>query len=265
LYPVPVLYKPNKRDKRQVLARHSLQSSTNHAPHREAPLPVTKREALLLRVFQAHEAAVTAAVVTTDDDTRQRVVTSSLDCGVAVWQLEQNGLESGRLSAAKIDSGRPVLSIAAGAKDGIFCGKTGDNEIRFWEPPKAGFQPRVALGPHGGWIRDIQSYGKWMFSCDCNTLRQWDLSWINPRHMRDVSLFKGDILSIAVGGDMVFAGTTDGFIHSWSIAENGELNKERSLLAHNGRINAIAWCNDILYTAGNDGKLKVLSPIRRYG
>lgn len=233
-------------------------------PHRPPPpKPPKDREAVLCRMFQAHEAAITAAIVVADEASQQRLVTSSLDKSLAYWRLVQNGLDSSKLEAARILCKRPVFSLAGDtdtAKDGsnrVYCARTGgENDILSWEPPKTGFNPRVVLGPHGGWVRDLQSYGRWMFSCDCNTLRQWDLSWTNPRHIRDVSLFKGDIRSIAVGGDKVFVGVTDGTIRSWTIAQNGELVESATCRAHEGRINSIVWDDGVLYSAGNDGNLK---------
>jgi len=213
-------------------------------------------------MFQAHSKAVTAAVVVLDEELQQRIVTSSLDRSLAYWRLHQNGLDSNKLETARIPCGRPVLSIAddtdrAKGTNSVYCAQMGgDNDIVSWDPPKSGFNPRVVLGPHGGWVRDLQSYGRWMFSCDCNTLRQWDLSWMNPRHMRDVSLYKGDILSIAVGDDKVFVGVADGTIHAWNIKENGELKHSSTIKAHEGRVNAIAWDDGVLYSAGNDGNLK---------
>ena len=242
-----------------VAARH-LQTQ------RESPRKNQENEALLCRMFRAHEAPVTAAVVVADNESQQHIVTSSLDRSLAYWRLHQVGLDTNKLEAARIACGRPVLSITGNTervKDGVnsvYCGRTGgENEIVCWDPPKAGFHPRVMLGPHGGWVRDLKSQGRWMFSCDCNTLRQWDLSWSNPRHLRNVSLYKGDILSIAVGGEKVFVGVSDGSIHSWDIQQNGKLVPAATCQAHKGRINAIVWDDGVLYSAGNDGHLKVQS------
>ena len=46
--------------------------------------------------------------------------------------------------------------------------------------------------------------------CACNVLRQWDLSRAIPRHVRDVTVFKGDILTLATNQGRIFTSGVDG-------------------------------------------------------
>lgn len=264
--PSVLIIRPLKRNERIGRGQVSCKAirPIDHHPSDVRHASLKSDEAVLCRLFRAHDAPITAAVIVEDSDSEQRLVTSSYDQNLVFWRLQQDGLDTNRLEAARFACGHPVLSLAGDsdrAKDGkrsVYCARTGgDNDIVCWDPPKSGFNPKVCLGPHGGWVRDLQSYKKWMFSCDCNTLRQWDLTWTNPRHLRDVSLFKGDILSIAVGDYKVFVGVNDGTIHSWTITDNGELLPSQSIVAHKGRINSIAYGHGVLYSGGDDGHLKV--------
>lgn len=190
-------------------------------------------------------------------------MTASLDNTVAYWSLHQLELHKSRLDSARISSSCPVLAMTGDsdrAKDGsisVYCGRAKANDILCWDhPPNSGFNPRVVLNDQSGWVRDLASVDRWMFSVDCNNLRQWDLSWAMPRHVRDTSLFKGDILCITCGSNKVFAGVSDGSIHSWEIAKTGELIYSSFCKAHKDRVTALVWNEGVLFSAETDGSIR---------
>eukprot|EP00210_Caulerpa_lentillifera_P001599 g1537.t1 len=223
------------------------------------------KEAILYRMFRAHDAAITAAIIVRDDEGHQELVTASLDNTVAYWRLNHLELHKSKLDSFRVSSYYPVLSLTGDsdrAKYGtisVYCGRAKANDILCWDqPPNAGFNPRVILNDQSSWVQDLKSIGRWMFSTDCNKLRQWDLSYAMPRHVRDVSIIKGNILCMACGRDRIFAGVSDGSIHAWRIAKTGELKYTGSCYqAHKDRVTALAWDKQgVLYSAGTDGCIR---------
>lgn len=72
---------------------------------------------------------------------------------------------------------------------------------------------QVVLDDHCGWVRSLAiAQGRWLFSCACNTLRQWDMSRAVPRCTATVSLDKGDILALVARKDRIYAANADGSI-----------------------------------------------------
>lgn len=68
------------------------------------------------------------------------------------------------------------------------------------------------MGGHTGWVRSLATSGKYLFSCGCNHLRQWDTTYSVPKEVSDTQLVRGDILGIAAGGKRVFTAGADGSI-----------------------------------------------------
>jgi len=199
----------------------------------------------------------------------QKLVTASLDTTVAYWSLHQTELHESRLDSFRVSSYYPVLSLTMDsdrAKDGsisVYCGRAKANDILCWDhPPNAGFNPVVILSDQTSWVRSLASTGRWMFSAVGETLRQWDLSWARPRHLRDVKIFKGNILCLTSGKDRIFAGLSDGSIQAWKIAKTGDLIFAGSCKGHKDRVNALAWDGKgVLYSASNDGSIKTWSGV----
>ncbi len=73
-------------------------------------------------------------------------------------------------------------------------------------------KPQVVLDGHSGWVRALSKHKKWLFSASCNKLRQYDMTRAVPSLVREVTLDKGDILSLVTGGDRIFAAGADGSI-----------------------------------------------------
>lgn len=115
----------------------------------------------------------------------------------------------------------------------------------------------MSIGGHTGWVRDLTIEDRWLFSCGCNHLLQWDLAWPVPKQVGDIELFTGDIQTILTIPGRVFAACANGSLHSWTLAKNGSMDHGNQLLnAHSERILALQHFEGILYTAGSDGAIK---------
>lgn len=160
-------------------------------------------------------------------------------------------------------AGAPVFSLSL---DNEACGSglrqvflgTAAKQILAWEPPQRELVSNVALGGHTGWVRALAQHGRWLFSCCCNTVQQWDMSRAVPRHCQTVASFKGDILAATTGNATLFTAGANGNLRSWAIGKGGELtpahaNEE----AHSDRITAAVWHGGFLYTASADGFVKM--------
>lgn len=114
------------------------------------------------------------------------------------------------------------------------------------------------MNGHTGWVRSMSSSGKYLFSCGCNYLRQWDQAYAVPKEVSSTKLFTGDILAIACGDKRVFTAGADGSLRCWGIGKNGELSEAAAReKAHEGRITALVVSGSLLYSAGYDGNIKV--------
>lgn len=99
--------------------------------------------------------------------------------------------------------------------------------------------------------------GRWLFSCGCNRLRQWDLAWPVPKLVGECELWTGDIQCIHASPGRVTAACANGSLRTWTLAENGALKSEGERMhAHDGRILALTRHLSVLYTAGSDGAIK---------
>jgi hypothetical protein len=86
-------------------------------------------------------------------------------------------------------------------------------QVAAWVPPAPALDPNVVLDDHCGWVRSLAlARGRWLFSCACNTLRQWDVSRAVPRCVATVTLDKGDILALVARKDRIYAANADGSI-----------------------------------------------------
>lgn len=191
------------------------------------------REAILCQKFAAHASAVSSVLVLQDADNRKQIITASLDKTLALWTSEGEcdslcGLgyvEEARLSPG----GSPIFCMARdsspdGQPNAVFLGNHA-KQVVAWVPPNAALEENVVLDGHCGWVRSLAaSQGRWLFSCACNTLQQWDLSRAIPSLVSTVTLEKGDILCLAASKDFLYAGNADGSIRCWSIGRKaGEL------------------------------------------
>lgn len=111
------------------------------------------------------------------------------------------------------------------ARPQVFVGNHG-KQVSVWVPPAPELDSRVLLDDHCGWVRSLAiAQGRWLFSCACNTLRQWDMSRAVPRCAATVSLDKGDILALVARKDRVYAASADGSIRwdrSWRACGGGQ-------------------------------------------
>ncbi|KAL4420306.1 hypothetical protein ABPG77_001396 [Micractinium sp. CCAP 211/92] len=225
-----------------------------------------RSEALLIHKFTAHTSSLAAALVLRDTEDSKQVVTSSLDKSLALWQ-QAGGDDLGTggfVEAARLTPpGGPIFSLALdtreqdGLPNQVFVGNHA-KQVAVWVPPAAQLDSNVVLDDHCGWVRSLAiAQGRWLFSCACNTLRQWDMSRAVPRCTATVSLDKGDILALVARKDRIYAANADGSIRAWSIGKKGELQEVACRKkAHGERVTAIALKGGLLYSVSYDGGLK---------
>eukprot|EP00775_Hariotina_reticulata_P006311 gene6311-6546_t len=200
-------------------------------------------DAVLCKIFKAHDASVTALAVLQDEGVKQ-IITASLD--KSLQQISLEGCNDGgpHVTATKVEvAGGPVFSLHPAMKPKITDAKTKPRPVR--------------MNGHTGWVRSLASSGKYLFSCGCNYLRQWDQAYAVPKEVSSTKLFTGDILAIACADKQVFTAGADGSLRSWSIGKLGELTagvvREK---AHDGRITALLVHGSLIYSAGYDGSIK---------
>ncbi|GAX78546.1 hypothetical protein CEUSTIGMA_g5986.t1 [Chlamydomonas eustigma] len=235
----------------------------------------------LLGVVRAHGSSLSAARVLEDlRDGSKLVVTCSMDKTIAAWRLAPNNeidpnqpyyVEVQKIAAP----GGPIFSLAPQRAESqptslkssateivkipapyVFCGNAA-KEVVSWQP----FQPtfnEARLEGHTGWVRAVATYDKYLFSCGCNYLRQWDCTYATPKELTSVKLFTGDILAIAAGKGYVFTACADGSIRSWSMDKVSGAMEECTVHeeAHEGRISALLLSGGHLYSCGVDGAVR---------
>lgn len=215
--------------------------------------------------FKGHDASLTAALVLGDEPGCKKFVTASLDKTVVRWTLNEpcEGEAHQHLTHERYSPpGGPVFALSTpSSKDTaaqrlVYCG-TAAKEILLWHLHSDTVSEKARLNSHTGWVRSLAISGKWLFSCGCNHLRQWDTTLAVPKAVSSTALFTGDILGIATGGGKVYTAGVDGSIRSWSITKQGELieagNRDK---AHDGRVTAILWHQNILFSVSYDGDIK---------
>lgn len=220
---------------------------------------------MLCKKFKGHEASVSAALVLKDEPGCKEIITSSLDKTLATWTLEGCDLEGPNLVSQKVEvGGGPVFSLSKvterkdSKKDApmVYCGLAA-KEIGAWEIGKAALDDKVRMNGHTGWVRSLASSGKYLFSCGCNYLRQWDITYPIPKEVGEAKLFTGDILAIATGGDKVFTAGADGSLRTWTLGKGGELVEAAVReKAHDGRATGLAVVGNLVYSVSYDGSIK---------
>lgn len=235
-----------------------------------APSQRHEREAILLQRYKAHNAAITATLVREDAGNTKEVVTASLDKSLALWRLQDASFPNATPTTSGVsevvrltpDVG-PILSLVADSQalgdshNQIFCGNL-HKSIVAWEPPDTQLIPKVHLNSHTGWVRGLATSGRWLFSCSCNFLCQWDMARAVPRKVKEVKLFTGDIQGLCTGRNKVFACTSNGAIRAWNIGKKGELSEAGAReKAHKDRVTAILWHKNFLYSLSYDGCVKM--------
>lgn len=160
--------------------------------------------------------------------------------------------------------GAPVFSLAldseavGSGRRQVFAG-TAAKAILAWEPPQPQAADTVVLDGHTGWVRALATHGRWLFSCSCNTVRQWDMSRAVPRLVRDFKCGShGDILAACTGNSHLFTAGANGVLRSFAISKTGEATRAfTNKAAHTDRVTGIAWHKGFLYTASADGSLRM--------
>jgi WD40 repeat protein len=126
-------------------------------------------------------------------------------------------------------------------------------------PHLAAAPTQVRVNGHTGWVRALATSGRYLYSCGCNHLRQWDTTYTIPREVASHALFTGDILAIAASGPRVFTAGADGSVRAWSGAGSGrsELREVAARdKAHAGRATALAAAGPLVFSVSYDGAIK---------
>ena len=166
----------------------------------------------------------------------------------------------------------------------VFIGG-GTPSVRGWQPNGGNASPSpspsqsvpdVILEGHAGWVRSLAASGRWLFSCGCGGIKQWDLARAVPRCVATVSLPKGDVSALAATTTALFAGGADGSLCVWRLPTSrkneggvGALKKDAPpdvviAGAHAGRVSALAVVNsgssgNQIVSASHDGSLALWS------
>jgi hypothetical protein len=77
------------------------------------------------------------------------------------------------------------VNQAAPLNKRIFCGNAAKDVVS-WEPFTPSFDANLRLSDHTGWVRAVATYDKFLFSCGCNVLRQWDMTFPTPKEINTV-------------------------------------------------------------------------------
>lgn len=246
-------------------------------------------EPVLRARIKAHSASLTAALVIVDEPGLKEIATASLDKTLATWRIEPD-LDTPAIAAQRNEvPGAPVFALvlseggsasgsgsrsgspsgggsdsAAGGGGGapVWCGLA-TKDIASWQPGSSGLSEKVRMNGHTGWVRSLATSGRYLFSCGCNHLRQWDTTFTVPREVASQSLFTGDILAIAATDTRVFTAGADGSVRAWVIGRQKDGGKEGELRelasrekAHDGRVTALAVAGSLVFSVSYDGRIK---------
>lgn len=221
-----------------------------------------RREAVLCTKVKAHDAALTAGLVLVDQPGCKKFLTASLDKKLSLWTVENCDITQSQISKETVSpTGAPIFSLCLppktqDAEQLVYCG-TASKEILFWDIADHSMSQKDKLNGHTGWVRSLATHGKYLFSCGCNYLRQWDTTFAVPKEIRSMKLFKEDILCITAHAGKIFTCGADGSLRSWKINKQGDLTESASReKAHDGRVTQIVAHNSILYSVSYDGALK---------
>ena len=184
---------------------------------------------------------------------------------------------------------RPVFvlhSLMDGGADvpGLVFGGAYERAVASWKikwDDNGEFEPEVVtalpvdMGGHTGWVRAIAEIRSTegrrenlppsvlLFSCACNFIKVWVVKGEEEiKHRGDLKIFRGDILALACSHGTLFAGVADGSIHCWQvgmISNSPQMKWKTQQLqgAHDGRVTALATAGPWLFSAGQDGMVKV--------
>lgn len=188
---------------------------------------------------------MSAALVLADTPGFIEVATASLDKTLATWRLTMPEDGAATVEAQRFEApGAPVFSLAraegrgggeasasasasasaaaAAAVPAVWCGLA-TKEAALWRPGEAAFSAEKARMPgHTGWVRALSPAGpgdRWVLSCGCNHLRQWDATFTAPKEVATASLFTGDILAIAASGRRAFTAGADGSVRAFALSD----------------------------------------------
>lgn len=254
---------------------------------------------MLRAKLKAHSASLTAALIIADEPNLKEFATASLDKTLATWRIESDH-ETPVVAAQRSEvAGAPVFSLTRAARSSssgggsngrsspgggggggdagsVWCGLA-TKEIASWMPGSSALSEKVRMNGHTGWVRSLATSGRYLFSCGCNHLRQWDTTYTVPREVASQSLYTGDILAIAATDKKVFTAGADGSVRAWAVGGGGKTSgggsgggpsgggggKEADLRevasrdrAHDGRVTALVVAGSLVFSVSYDGRIK---------
>ncbi len=187
------------------------------------------------KVLKGHKKGVTSLSVGPGN----RLISSSKDGMVKVWNLEKDGIAGPISFNAKHDA--MVASaqngdIAVGLKDHM-------NSHVFWLSPNGdGGMEQKLIGSHGGDVTGLafnpKNNNELVSSSQDNTVRLWQKDWQHrPTYLTG---HKGPVLSVTFSpnGEQIASGGADKTIRVWNKKTGKEIQRWQ---AHDGGIDSIAF------------------------
>ncbi|EZA53931.1 hypothetical protein DMN91_012103 [Ooceraea biroi] len=190
----------------------------------------------------------------------QELYTASSD-KVRIWDLRKLSC-TGRLSTPHAAA---VMCLAV-AEDGRVIAGSKDHLISLAEPNISG--PSVNLAPpHYDGVQCLATVGSTLFSGSRDMcIKRWDLSRMELVQSLN-NAHKDWILGLCTinNGSIMISGCRGGVLKAWSVPrdQSGECTPIGEVRAHASAINAIATNQQHIFTASNDGTVKLWNYYKR--
>ncbi|XP_046473383.1 kinesin-like protein KIF21A isoform X2 [Neodiprion pinetum] len=174
---------------------------------------------------------------------------------VRIWDLRKLTY-SGRLSTAHTAA---VMCLAV-ASDGRVITGSKDHLIALVEPNTSGQSVSLAP-PHYDGVQCLATYGSTLFSGSRDMcIKRWDLEKMELVQSLN-NAHKDWVLGLCTvnHGSVLISGCRGGLLRAWSVPrdQSGECSLLGEVRAHSSAINAVVTNQQHIFTASNDGSLKL--------
>ena len=184
--------------------------------------------------------------VSTSSDGKIILYDGKLGTKVGEFSIDENTHKGTVFAACWSGDSKEILTAGADMTCKIWDVATMKvlNTVKFCDNNNANYQQVGAL-----WA------GSYVISLSLNG----DLNYLDPRVNKPVKIVKGHqkgISSLAISGDTMFTGSSDGMIRYWKNNSGGE---EVMGQGHNNRVISMGSSNDKVYSCGMDDSFRALS------